>query len=267
MPVYERLSMVVSLTLIGLALYFVVDLPPQTATFTLYGAPVAVTTSTRLLAAILLGGLALTGAGAVMRAHPGRRISYAYPFWVNATLIVVLATLMLTQLGNVLAWTLGLAITGALLWLSILAEYRMLRPAKNGGARWARLWSQGMSYALMPAWMLLMYQSQLGIVWQMAGIFAVSGLLASSLYKSHVQAARYGGVFSFLSALTLTQFAWVLNFWSLSAVEAALLAFLFFYIFSGLVEAHFKEGLSKRRLGEYAVVAVVGLTLIVWGIP
>jgi len=266
MPIYERLSMVVSLTLIGLALYFVIDLPPQTSAFTLYGAPIVVTASTRLLAAILLGGLAFTGAGAVMRAHPGQRISYAYPFWVNATLLVALATLTLANLGSVLAWALGLAATGGLLWLSILAEYRALRPTQNG-SRWARLWSQGMSYALMLAYTMLMYQVQLGGILQTAGIFAVSGLLASSLYKLQAKETKYVGVFSFLSALALSQFAWVLNFWPVSAVEAALLAFLFFYVFSGLVGAHLKKGLSKQRIGEYAAVAAIGLTLIAWGNP
>jgi len=266
MPVYERLSMVVSLALIGLALYFVIELPPQTTTITLFGLSIALTASTRLLMAILLSGLTFTGAGAVMRAHPGKRISYAIPFWVNAVLIVVLAALTLARLGGALTWALGLLVTGALLWFSILAEYRVIPPGRSSN-RWARLWSQGMSYALMLAYAVLIYQSQMGIVLRLASIFAVAGLLASSLFKLHAIETRYVGLFSFLTAIALSQFAWVLTFWPINAAEAALLTFLVFYILSGLIGAHFKNRLSRQTIIEYAAVTLVGLALIVWGNP
>ncbi|OQY30757.1 MAG: hypothetical protein B6243_09665, partial [Anaerolineaceae bacterium 4572_5.2] len=69
-----------------------------------------------------------------------------------------------------------------------------------------------------------------------------------------------------LSALALTQIAWVLNFWPVSAVEAALLTFLVFYILSGLIGAHLKKRISRQSVVEYALVAVVGLALIMLGI-
>ena len=71
MPAYERINAVVSLTLIGLALYFVLDFPAQTVTFTLFGSPLDIESPRQWLMVLLLGGMAATGTDAVIRAHPG----------------------------------------------------------------------------------------------------------------------------------------------------------------------------------------------------
>ena len=94
MPAYERINAVVSLTLIGLALYFVLDFPRQITTLMLFGSPLEVDSPRQWLMALLLGGLAMAGSDAVMRTHaelPSRRLSYLATFWTLPGLLVILA--------------------------------------------------------------------------------------------------------------------------------------------------------------------------------
>ena len=61
MPAYERINAVVSLTLIGLALYFVLDFPTQVSTLMLLGSPLEVAAPRQWLMVVLLAGMAMTG--------------------------------------------------------------------------------------------------------------------------------------------------------------------------------------------------------------
>ncbi|MFQ5578111.1 MAG: hypothetical protein ACE5G8_14090 [Anaerolineae bacterium] len=261
MPVFERLSMVVSLTLIGLALYFVIDLPAQRVALNFLGAPVAVTVSARLLMVLLLGGLAFTGAGAVVHSHPGRRVGYTSPFWVNATLIVILATLTLARLGGAAAWAAGLLATGALLWVVLLAEYRLVQAA-GPGATLARLWSQGVSYALMLAYAVLIFQSPMGVVWRLLSVAAIGWLLAASVFQSGEPPALRVGLLSFLVALGLGQLAWVFTFWPVGPTGAAVLTLLVFYGLCGAVATAAQGTFLWRVSLEYGFVAAAGLAMV-----
>ncbi len=261
MPVYERLSMVVSFTLIGLALYFIIDLPTRHFTFEVFGPPVTITASVRLLMATLLGGLAFTGSGAVVRAHSNRRPPYTVPFWVNATLIVILATLTLARLGSPLAWAIGLLVTGILLWFTILAEYYVLEgEEKTLGL--ARLWSQWVSYALMLAHTILIYEAQMAPVFNVASMFLLAGLLGVSIFKLYAPAGNRIGLFGFLMALGMGEIAWAFNYWRLNATGLGLLTLLIFYLLSGIVISYLQNKLSRRVLAEYAAVMLVGLWII-----
>ena len=263
MSVYERLSMVVSLTLIGLALYFVIDLPTHTLTVPLPGAAVTVAASTRLLMGMLLGGLAFSGAGAVLHADAHRRIRYTVPFWANATLLVILAMMTLGRLGSVGSWALGLLATGGLLWFTLLAEYRALHTPPPGAAT-ARLWSQGMSYALLLAYALLLYQTPTAEWVRWLGIGGLGWLLAASIFKLYPASeggSRSGG---WVVGLALAQLSWVLSYWPLGATGTALLIMLAFYALCGATVAGRRGRLSGRTLAEYGAVAALGIGIALW---
>jgi hypothetical protein len=125
MPIYERISAVVSLTLLGLIAYFLIELPSRVIELVVWGSPLTLVVSQWWLLALLLGGLAATGARAVVYAHPGlpRHVpGYAPAFWMLPGLLVILATLWLTLLASALDWWLaGIAIIGLLLWFVVLA--------------------------------------------------------------------------------------------------------------------------------------------------
>ena len=257
MPVYERLSMVVSLNLIGLALYFIIDLPSQVYTFDLLNSSVTLTASQRLLMVVLLGGLAFTGAGAVIRSHPETEVRYTVPFWVNPMLLVILATFTLAQLGSAQRWAIGLAVTGLLLWFSMLAEYYVIEQ-NAAHLRMSQLWSQWVSYTLMLAFGVLLYQSRLSMLMNLASILAISWLLARSILKLYAPQNASQGLFAFLIAFSLSQIAWVLEYWQLQPAEAGLLLLLIFYGLTGVVISYFRERLERRVILEYGLVVVLG---------
>jgi len=261
MPVNERLSLVISFILIGLALYFIIDLPTRLFTVELFGRPITIVASQRVLMVVLLGGLAFTGSGLVIRSHPDQRTSYTVPFWVNATLIVVLGTLTLARLGNPLAWAIGLLVTGALLWSTILAEYYVIE-GQGTFFSLGQLWSQWVSYALLLAYALLIYEAQLALIFNVVSIFSLAWLLGLSIFKLYPPTNNYSGRFSFIIALGMGQITVVLHYWRLNAVGAGLLIFLTFYLLSGIVISYWQDKLSSWVLAEYSLVATIGVWVI-----
>ena len=252
--------MVVSLTLIGLALYFVIDLPTHTLSIPLWGREVTAPASTRLLMGVLLGGLAFSGAGAVLHADAHRRIRYTVPFWVNATLLVLLAMMTLGRLGSVGSWALGLLATGVLLWLTLLAEYRALHTPPPGAPA-ARLWSQGMSYALLLAYTLLLYQTPVAVWVRWPGVGGLGGLLAASIFKLYPAPEGGSGLAGWGVGVALAQLSWVLGYWPLGATGTALLVMLAFYALCGATVAGRQGRLSGRTLAEYGAVAALGVVI------
>lgn len=263
MPVYERLNMVVSLTLIGLALYFVVDFPTQTFDPTLFGTSVEIVASTRLLMVALLGALAFTGAGAVVHSHPLKRMGYTIPFWVNPMLIVVLATLTLAQLGDAGDWAIGLIATGVALWFTILAEYKTVAPVK--GFHWAVLWSEGVSFALLLIYGILIHQSGLTVIQRTVSVAVLGWLLSASIFKFTLTRYQSFHPFSFLVALALGQITWVLSYYPLGPVQIGLIILVVFYVLSGLISTYLSAGsLTRRVAAEYSAVVVLGFVLVKW---
>lgn len=262
MPVYERLSLVISLTLIGLALYFIIDLPTQLFQFDLFGLPVTIVASQRLLMVVLLGGLAFTGTGAVIRSHPAQRTPYTVPFWVNATLIVILATLTLAQLGSPFTWAIGLLVTGALLWFTILAEYYVIEGHETFFSL-GQLWSQWVSYALLLVYTILIYEAQLALIINVLSIATLTWFLGLSIFKLYRPANNRIGQFSFLVALGVGQITLVLHYWRLSRLGVGILTFLIFYLLCGVIISYWQDKLSSRIVVEYGLVATIGLWIII----
>ncbi|MCS7260296.1 MAG: hypothetical protein NZ765_05895, partial [Anaerolineae bacterium] len=70
MALYDRISQVVSLTLLGLIAYFIIELPTRTIELVFLGTPLSIVVSQRWLMALLVGGLAGTGSAMVASTHP-----------------------------------------------------------------------------------------------------------------------------------------------------------------------------------------------------
>lgn len=264
MPISERLSMVVSLILIGLALYFIVDLPTRTFAISYLGMSTTVVASTRLLMGLLLGALAFSGSGAVIHAYREERVGYTVPFWVNATLLVVLAMLTLARLESALLWAIALLVSGAFLWFTIYAEYLLIDSTGSNRKLPAQLWSQGMSYALFLAYALLILESTWGIWLELAGLMILAGILAASILRVNPHRGEKRGIYALIVALALGQLGWVLVFMPLSVIQMVLLLLLVFYTLTGLSNSSAEHALSKQVLLEYGVVSVLGAIIVFW---
>jgi len=256
--------MVVSLILIGLALYFIIDLPTRVFMIAYLGHSVTITASTRLLMGLLLGGLAFSGSGAVIHARAGKRISYTVPFWVNSTLLVVLAMLTLARLSSPLLWAMALLVSGLLLRLTIFAEYTLIDTQKRSRRSIAQIWSQGMSYALFLAYTLLILQSEWVLWLKLLGLMLLGGMLAASILQVNPSRNEGRGIYALIIALAMGQLGLVLGFLPNSAMQTVLLLLLAFYTLIGISNANIEHTLSKRVLLEYGVVSAAGVIAVLF---
>jgi hypothetical protein len=265
MPIYERTSILVSLTLLGLAAYFLIQLPSRAIELTPFGSPLTLVVSQRWLMALLLGGLAATGTNAVVRAHPSlpRRVSgYALTFCVLPGTLIILATLWLPLLAPTLSsWAVGMGTTGVLLWFVVLAEYHTIDP-RDPRYELARLWLNLVSYGVAFGFFVIIYQTRARSLLSATEVLLVSGLLAASLLRAGPAQVGHTWLFAGIGALVLSQSTWALNFWRISPLTAGLWLLLIFYLFTGLAQQQLLGRLTRRALIEFAAIAAIGLFII-----
>jgi len=162
MPVYERINVTVSLTLIGLALYFVLDFPVEAATVLLFNSPLALVSPQQWLMSLLLAAIAAAGTHAVLRfnaALAGMRLHQLAPFILLPGLLVVLATQTLGLAPSTVVWAAGLITVGVILWITILAQY-LLAGHQISPVSWPRWWHQGVGYGVAFALFIVIYYTR-----------------------------------------------------------------------------------------------------------
>jgi hypothetical protein len=264
MPLYERVSVVVSLTLMGLVLYFVLEFPAQSVTFTLLATPLTLSSPQQWLMAILLAGLAMAGTDTVIRSQPNlpsRRLSYLSSFWMLPGLLVVLATQTLGLAPTPIAWGIGLVGVGLFLWLTIIAEFRQILPDLTV-YRWAYLWRQLIGYSLALALFVIIYQTRSRGALSATMIFLVSGMIALSLLRQSPETISKTWLFAAIIGLILGQITWALNYWRASTLSVGLLLLLIFYVLTGLAQQQLLHRLSRRTVWEFGTITVVTLLVI-----
>ncbi len=265
MPTYERISALVSLTLLGLVIYFLIQLPSRAIELTLFGSPLTLVVSQRWLMALLLGGLAATGTRAIVYAHPllpGQASGYALTFWVLPGLLVILATLWLPSLIPALDWwAAGVATTGILLWFIVLAEYHTIDPS-DPRYELARLWLNLVTYGVAFGFFVAIHQTRARSALSATEVLLVSGLLTASLLRTGPAQADRAWLFAGMTALVMGQSMWALNFWRISPLKAGLWLLLIFYLFTGLAQQQLLGRLTRRALVEFAAVAAIGLFVL-----
>ncbi|MEW5958920.1 MAG: hypothetical protein AB1801_14400 [Chloroflexota bacterium] len=264
MPIYERISAVVSLTLIGLALYFVLDFPNRTATITLFDSPLALVSPQQWLMTLLLSGLVMAGVSNVLRFHPrlpDPRLTYLATFWTLPGLLVILATQTLGLAPNTVAWVAGLIILGVLLWVTILSQYHQAR-GDLAAARWPRLWQQVVGFSLAFLLYSIIYYTRTRSALSATGVLLVSGMVALALLRRKPETLAKTWLFAAIIGLGLGQITWALNYWRIGTLQAGLLLLVIFYVLVGLAQQQLGGTLSRRALWEFGVVALVGLVVI-----
>lgn len=264
MLAFERINAVVSLTLIGLALYFVLDFPAQAAAVTLFGTPLELESPRQWLMVVLLAGLAVTGTDAVVRVHPrlpSQLLGYRATFWMLPALLVVLATQTLGLAPTTIAWAVGLAIVGTLLWLTIFAEFKLVSPGQPAPF-WPRLWRQFIGYAVTLTLFIVIYQTRSRSAISATAVLLVSGMAALALLRQPPKTITKSWLFAAVIGLSLGQITWALNYWRTGALNAGLLLLLIFYVLVGLAQQHLLGALSRRTLWEFGAIAAVALVVI-----
>ena len=270
MLIYERISLVVSFTLLGLVVYFLIQLPNRAVELMLLGSPLTLVVSQRWLMALLLGGLVATGTSTIVHVHPRllRWVSgYSLAFWLLPALLIILVVSLIPLFAFSLQWWMvAITITGTLLWFTILAEYHTIDP----GDRWyglSHFWLNIVGYCVAFGFFVVIYQTRARGLLSATGVLLVSGLLALPLLRAGPDQAGRTWLFAVVTALVMGQSTWALNYWRTPPLTAAFWLLLIFYLFVGMAQQHLLGQLTRRALIEFATVTLAGLLAILWFAP
>lgn len=262
---HEQTNAVVSLTLIGLALYFVLEFPQQSVAVTLFGTPLGIDSLRRWIMASLLVVIVMAGTDMVIRSHPALlkyRLSYQATFWMLPGLLVLLATQVLWLAPSPVVWGVGLFGVGMLLWLTIMAEFHQVSANSGLGQRWAYLWQQLMGYGLALGLFIVIYQPRSRGALSATEVLIISGMLALALLRQPAEMISRTWLYAGIIGLSIGQIMWAVNYWQTSALGAGLFLLLVFYVLVGLAQQHLTDKLSQRTLWEYGLVSVIALVII-----
>ena len=264
-PCYEGASVFVSLIVLGLVFLPEIELPTRTFSFHVLGSLASIRLSATELMAALLASLACTGTDSLVRSHPLVRRGesrYTFAFWALPGLSVVAATLLLPLAPNRPYWLGGLALTALLLLLIAVAQYHTVDPT-DPGYRLARLALNIFVYLVALGLFTLIYGSKARSLLSATTTAAVGGLLALELLRGVHHNLRLTGIYALITGLASGEVTWALNYWTVGRLTGGLLLLLVFYLVTGFSREGLLRRLNRRALVEFALVALVGLGLII----
>lgn len=272
MPNYNKLSAVVSVILLCLALSLIVVLPTEAFSFVVLGSPLTIRFSQNWLMAVLLASMSCVGTASIVRLHPlsqGRGLRHAFPFWVLPGLATLLATILLPQAPDRIYALGGLAMMGILLPLIITAEYRTVDPTTSG-YKAIRLGLNFIAYLMALVLFALIHGSKApGLLMAIAALVG-SSLLALDLLHGVQQDFRRTSLYALIVGLVMGEVVWALSYSKMNSpsinsghrLTAGILLLLIFYLITGLARQGLLKLLNRRILVEFAVVALIGLALL-----
>ncbi len=260
----ERASAVATLVVLGLILAAYLQFPTRTYDLTVLGSPLSVSISQTALMAALLVGIVCAGTDAIVRSHPAaRRIEARYSFvtWALPALTVLLAAVLLPQVPTRLYQAAGFVVTGLILTLVISAEYYTVDPT---GRRYlaARLSLNAWAYLVALTIFILIYSPKARSLISATGVTLVSTLLALEFLRSAGRGFGRTALYAAIAGLCTGEIVWAMNYWRISGITGGLILLLGFYVFTGLANQQLQGRLTRRVLIEYAVVALVGLAVL-----
>lgn len=266
MPNYDRLSILVSLVVLGLALTFLIRLPVRVVQADLFGSPVTITLTTRLIMGLLLSALTATGVEYIMRAHPDfgqEEVSiYSFLFWILPTLVTLAAAYGTPLLvGNIYVWLGGLALSAIVLSIVIMAEYRTINP-RDSLYTSARLLLNIVAYLGALVLFTAIYGAKLRSVLSASSVAIVGAVLALSLLRAERNATARTFSYAAICGLVLGEATWALNYWGVGGLAGGGLLTLIFYFFTGLSQQRLLNRFSRPVMIEFSVVGVMGLLLL-----
>lgn len=244
----ERLVVLISLILIGLAFSLVIEAP-----------------AFWLVAAVLVG-LVCVGTDHIVHLHWRvhiRRHRYAVTLWVVPALLVLGAALFLRLpiFSSGIAVIAGLLITGVLLALVIVSEYRTL-DSEDPLYNVARFILNVVVYLTAFALYATIYGTKVRSLITGTAIMVVSALLALELLRGVETRISRSWLYAGVCGLIMGELMWALNYWILPGLAGGVFLLIAFYAVTGLVQNHLAGGLNKRVALEFGLVTCVGLTFV-----
>jgi hypothetical protein len=266
---HDRLSVIIGLVLLSLALIPLLNAPGRSVGGSILGSALDIAITPAGLITLLAAGLACAGVDLLIQPHPHVRAGRAgqtFVFWILPALTVIAASQWLSQASSGPAWAAQLLASGAALWFIIRAEFGSVDPDAPAAGRW-RLVLNVLAYVLAFGLFALIWQTRARSLIT-ATLMAVAALLLSvDLMWVTRTGARRVLMHSLPVALVIGQCAWALNYWKASTAIAGLALVLIFYALSGIAAQHLFEKLTRRVLAEFGLIIAAALVLLILGTP
>jgi hypothetical protein len=251
-PNTERLSVVAAVIMLAYALNRFMEIPAWTIELQIPGLFLEFEVNDSLLTALLVAGLAATGADWLLRDHPGRQNQSLFPHMLLPAVTALVIGIPLNQMGFGIAWWAGLAAGTVVLVLVFVAEYIVIDTQDV---------RQPLAAASLSALAFAIYLV-LATTMRGAGIrlfFILPALLlATWLVSLRSLNLRLHGLWvvyeSAIIALVVSQLAAAIHYWPLAPIRFGLIllgpAYALTSLFSGLIE----EKPARKLLVEPAIV-------------
>jgi hypothetical protein len=265
----NRLSVLVAVLLLGSVLLRFIELPEHVWQLEPLGSPLEVHVTGTWLLVTLMVGLVCTGTNLILHDHPHLREHTGRPIYVSWILPGLLAGLLAYLLARAPTWPLwvgGLILVGVGISLAISAEYTAVSPNAPGYPL-ARLGLNVLAYLLAFTLFAIIYNTRSrSLVTATLTLFTGTLLALDLLSVADVQFRRVL-LFAAIVGLITGESTWALNYWQISAWAGGLFLLLIFYTAVNVAHQHLLERLSGSILAEFAVVAVIVLTIILLKAP
>jgi len=265
----NRLSVLLAVLLLGCVLFRFIELPEHVWRLQPLGSPLEIhVTGTWLLAALMVG-LVCTGTSLVLHDHPHLEEHSGRPIYISWILPAVLAGIsvyLLAQAPTLSVWVAGLAMAAAGVGLAISAEYAAVSPDDPGYPA-ARLALNVLAYLLAFTLFAIVYHTRTRSLVTATLTLLTATLLAVDLLSVADVPLRRVLLFATTVGLIVGESTWALNYWQISAWVGGLFLLLIYYVAVNAAHQYLLERLSGSILVEFAVVAVIVLTIILLRAP
>ncbi len=263
-PDRDRLSVMIGVIVLSPVLIRFIDLPGRTVSFSWLGSPVSFEVTSTWLLVALLPALSCMGANAVIRAHPRMAQPdppHLFTFWILPGFSALIAALLLQRASTWPIWWGGLALTGAIVTLVVVAEFATVDPNVLGYPR-ARLTLNIITYTVAFASFVLVYGTRGRSVLTATAVTLAGIALALELLNTTDVGLQRAALYALPVGLLLGESAWALNYWRLSSWAGGMILLLLMYTAVGITQQHLLGKLTRRTLLEFGLVGIVALAFI-----
>lgn len=260
----NRLSVLVAVLLLGNVFFRFIELPEHMWRLRPLGSPLEIhVTGTWLLVALMFG-LVCTGTNLILHGHPrlgehqGRPV---YISWILPGVTAGLSAYLLVRAPTWSVWVGGLFIAGVAISLAISAEYTAVSPYASSYPV-ARLGLNVLAYLLVIALFTIIYRTRTRSLVTATLTLLVSTLLALDLLSVADVSLRRVLPYAGITGLIVAESIWAVNYWQINAWVGGLLLLLVFYVVVNAAHQHLLERLRISLLGEFSVVVIIVLIII-----
>ncbi|MDI6695410.1 MAG: hypothetical protein QME21_10215 [Anaerolineales bacterium] len=259
LPNRERLSLLAAAILLAYALGQFIHLPAVDVGAQLPGFYLAVQVNVHTIVALIVAGMAASGANWLLRDHPAMRRGRMAEHWLLPALTAWAIGMPLFQMPPTPLWWIGFAAGGAALILVLVAEYIVVDP-EDARRPLAAAGLTAAAFALYLVLLTALRFTSLRLFLMMPAVGVPCGLVSLRTLRLRIP-QRWSFIEAGLSALITVQLAAALHYWPISPVTYGLALLGPSYALTTLL-GNLAEGEPPRS----AVIEPVVVLGLIWGV-